>query len=81
MEVDAFKERRRNSPLRAIACRFLMKYGGLTQREIAGVLFMGSGAAVCLQAKKFDEFVGKDLAMRKKVARLEKRFEQIANDS
>ena len=55
--VAAFRERRRNSPMRAIAGRLLAKYAGMRQREIASVLGMGSGAAVSVQARRCDRWL------------------------
>jgi REP element-mobilizing transposase RayT len=45
----AFRERRRDSLLRAVACQCLVRYAGMTQREVATFLEMGSGAAVSNQ--------------------------------
>jgi hypothetical protein len=53
----------------------------MTQREIAGVLKMGSGTAVCLQAKKFEEFVNNNGTFRKKPVGLEKAVENSAKES
>lgn len=47
-----FRRRRRNSVMRGVAARFLCKYAGLTQREVAEELEMGSGAAVSHQMRK-----------------------------
>ena len=35
VEIDAFKRRRHRSPLRAIAARYLIRYAGQSQREVA----------------------------------------------
>jgi hypothetical protein len=41
--------RRRGSKLRAIAARCLMRYAGQTQRDVAGILSVGSGSAISKQ--------------------------------
>jgi hypothetical protein len=51
VEVEAFRQRRRDSCLRGVASQFLCRYAGLTQREAAGVLQM-CGAAVSHQLRK-----------------------------
>lgn len=41
VDRDQFLQRRRNSPLRAIAAQYLIKYAGVTQREVAELLDAG----------------------------------------
>ena len=65
--------RKRNCWTRAIAARMLIKYGGLTQRETAAWLNVGSGAAICQQLAALRKALETepDLAERvKKVERL-----------
>jgi putative transposase len=45
LETEQFKERKRKSALRPLAAMLLRKYGGLTNRNIAKVLNIGTGAA------------------------------------
>lgn len=54
-EVGAFRRRRRDSPLRAVAAIFLIRYSGLNQREVANLLEAGSGAAISRQLSRFAE--------------------------
>jgi len=49
---SALLERRRNSALRPIAARMLVKYAGLTHRQVADTLGMRSGVSASLQARK-----------------------------
>lgn len=57
VEVHEFRERRRNSPLRAIAAGLLSRYTDLTQRQIAKILGMETGAAVNKQLRRWKEIV------------------------
>jgi hypothetical protein len=52
VEISAFRERRRNSPLRGVAVNCLLKYAGLTQREAADYLEM---APVQLRVSSWDD--------------------------
>ena len=83
VEADAFRQRLRNSVLRAVAARMLCKHAGLTQREAAGVLRVGSGAAVGRQQRKLAEELARDRVLRRAVREIEKRLaasrEDVAN--
>jgi putative transposase len=57
---EAFLARRRNSFLRGAAAHFLCRYAGLTQREVATVLRVGSGAAISYQMHKLGEQLPND---------------------
>ena len=46
------REKRRNSPLRPLAARMLVKYAGLTHRQVADTLGMKSGVSASLQSRK-----------------------------
>ena len=50
--TEAFRVKRRNSVLRAIAARMLVKYAGLTHRQVADTLGMESGVSASLQVRK-----------------------------
>jgi len=71
VEVGAFRERRRNSVLRAVAARMLCKHAGLTQREAAGALGVRSGAAVGRQQQKLAEALATDRNLRRIVREIE----------
>jgi len=49
VEVKEFFQRRRESVLRAVAARCLMKYSGQSQREVGRSLKAGSGSAISKQ--------------------------------
>jgi hypothetical protein len=76
VEADAFCRRRRNSSLRGVAARFLCRYAGLTQREAAGVLKIGSGAAISHQLRKLAVDVEKDRRLRRRVEQVEARLRE-----
>jgi len=76
VEVGEFKRRRHNSPLRAVAARSLMRYAGLSQRDIADLLKVGSGAAVCNQLNRLSEKLAKDRRLRRQVKQATERLEE-----
>jgi len=55
VSVEAFGQRRRNSALRALASRFLVRYAGQTQREVAALLGTSTGGAISACARDFEE--------------------------
>ena len=60
MKLERLREKRRNSILRPVAARMLVKYCGLTNRQTAGVLGLKSGVAVGLQARKAVSLMAND---------------------
>ncbi len=77
VEVEAFRERRRDSPLRAIAIRFLIRFGGMSQRDVAAFLKIGSGSAVSKQLSRFAEGAAKSRAMQKQLSRIERKLVRV----
>lgn len=75
-ESEAFMQRRRGSPLRAIAAKFLLRYGGQTQRDVARLLKMGSGSAVSVQARKFDTWIAADRRLTRQVLQIQRRLDR-----
>jgi hypothetical protein len=69
VEAKEFSLRSRNSALRAIAARFLIRYSGLTQRDTASILKVGIGAGVCNQFARLPAKLSGD-------RRLSKQFQQ-----
>ena len=65
--TDEFNRRRQDSPLRAVAAMFLLRYAGLSQRDVADVLAVGSGAAICNQLSRFPKKLAKDRRLRELV--------------
>ena len=74
-DVAAFGRRRHNSPLRAVAARCLIRYAGLSQRAVAELLNIGSGAAVCNQLKRLDGKLAADRQLDRLFKEAEQRFE------
>jgi putative transposase len=68
VERAALLRRRRDARERAVASRLLCDYGGLTQREVAEVLGLRSGAAVSAQLRKLAEQVQSDSRLRRQMA-------------
>ncbi len=74
VDVEDFSRRRRNSLLRAIAARYLIRYSGLDQRGVAGLLNAGSGAAISKQLNRHAEEI--DRRMRRMVMAVEERLDE-----
>ena len=77
-EPSDFQVRRRNSVLRGIGARMLCKYAGLTQREAAGVLRIGSGAAVSWQQQKLNDKLLSDRRLMRRVNEIETRLTALS---
>jgi antitoxin component of MazEF toxin-antitoxin module len=58
----------------------LTRYGRLTQRQVAGVLGLRSGAAVSIQLRRIQEAIAKDPATRRQVETLERKLDKIVAD-
>lgn len=72
IRTDELIARRRNSMLRPIAARSLLKFCGCTQREIAELLGLTTGAAVSLQIKRLKRVEETDRKTARKIQALEK---------
>ena len=70
--VEEFKRHRKEGHHRAIAARFLQKYGEKTQREIAKILKVGTGAAIAMQLRRLRDAEGKDRKLAKMLVGMEK---------
>ncbi|MCX5647448.1 MAG: transposase [Phycisphaerae bacterium] len=70
IERASLLRRRRDARERAIASRLLCDYGGLTQREVAAVLGLRSGAAVSAQLHKLAEQVKRDPRLHQEMAEI-----------
>lgn len=68
VERGALLRRRRDSLDRAVASRMLCDYGGLTQRQVAEILRLHSGAAVSAQLRRLTERLESHRPLRKQVA-------------
>ncbi len=63
--------------MRAVAARFLIRYAGLSQRDVADLLKIGSGSAVCKQLAALPCKVEKDRRLRRMLTRVEARLEAL----
>ena len=79
-EVDAFRQRRRNSPLRAVAARMLMRFGGQTERQAAVHLDMGTGGAVSAQVRRLPSLLAEDPHLCRRVKLIESSLERLKKD-
>ncbi len=67
---EALLGRRRDALDRALAARLLCDYGGLTQREVAAVVGLRSGAAVSAQLRNLAQRLSTDPSLRRQMAAL-----------
>ena len=72
LETEQFKERKRNSALRPVAAKMLSKYGGLTNRKIAEVLKIGTGAAAGRAIARLDKILEKNHKLKMRLMEMEK---------
>lgn len=76
-KTDIFRQRRRYSVFRAIAAKFLIRYSGLNQRQVADLLDAGSGAAISKQLSRFAANAGNEKATQRRLKQIEKRLEAL----
>lgn len=75
-----FERRRRNSPLRAVAAHFLIRYANLNQRDVADLLKIGSGSAVCKQLVSLASRMAKDQQLCARIKEVETRLRIVAQE-
>ena len=75
--IEEFHHRRRDSALRGVAGRFLVRYAGMTQREVAEKIGGTSGGALSRQMRKVRELLENDQRLRRQVERAEERIEKL----
>ena len=75
--VEAFNHRRRDSVLRGMAGRFLVRYAGLTQRAAAAKIGGVSGDAVSRQMRKVRLLLANDRPLRQRVERAGERLDKL----
>ena len=66
----------RGSMIRPMAAQVLCEYSGLTQREVAEILKLQTGAAVSHQIKRLGELMGKTGPLSEKHARIVRIIQQ-----
>lgn len=72
VSMDEFRRHRKGSHTRSIAARFIQKYGEKTQREIAELLGVGTGAAISIQLRRLRDAERKDRKLARKIVVVEK---------
>ncbi len=77
VDVSEFSRRRRDSALRGVAAKFLIRYAGLNQPEAAVILGAGTGSAVCNQLRFLAVKLEKDRRARGLVQQAEIILEQL----
>ena len=75
VDISEFNHRRQNSALRAVAALQLIRYAGQTQREVADLLNIGSGAAVCNQLKRLPGKLANNRQLRYQIKQIEEELE------
>ena len=68
-ERSACTAHTKRTPCKAFAARYLARYAGLSQRQIAPLLGVGTGAAVSQQQKRYDQDLAEHRHLRKVAAR------------
>ncbi|MCK5850863.1 MAG: hypothetical protein KAH23_08100, partial [Kiritimatiellae bacterium] len=76
-DVGVFRQRLRQSPLRALAARMLIRFGGQTQRQAATHLGMGTGGAVSVQLRKLPRLLDENRSLKRKLKLIEKNLEDL----
>lgn len=80
VDEQTFMRRSRNSALRAVAGRFLIKYSGLSQRDAAKTLNVGSGAAMCNQLKRLPEKLSGERSLRNKIHQADAELRRLRSE-
>ncbi|HBA85695.1 MAG TPA: hypothetical protein DCZ95_16560 [Verrucomicrobia bacterium] len=72
---EEFRKRRRNCALRGVAAKLLGQYAGVTQREVAGLLKVGSGAAISQNVRRMSAKLAGDKKLARRVSLVRTRLE------
>lgn len=80
VKTAAFRERRRNSILRPIAARMLVKYAGLTHRQVAETFGMISGSSASMQGRNMSVLRERDRRTGKLIAAIEEDLERQVSE-
>ena len=75
--LEEFRRHRKESYNRAIAARYLQKYGEKTQREIAEILGVGTGAAISIQLRRLREAEASDRKLARRIVAVEKALKRL----
>ena len=80
VEAADFLRRQRSSPLRSVAARYLIRYAGQSQRDVAEYLDAGSGSAICKQLSRLKDKISGDRKLRRLIKQLDERFEGLRSE-
>ena len=81
VQSAVFRQRHRNSVLRAIASRLLVRFVGMNQRQVAEQLGMGTGGAVSAQIRRLPGLLAADQRLRRQYEQAEARLEDMRKES
>ncbi len=72
LELESgWEHQRRPDMSRAVGAAMLCKYGGLSQREVAGLMGVGTGAAVSFQLKRLEQALKTDKTLAGRMEHIE----------
>ncbi len=71
VELDQIKKQQRGTPYRPVTAKMLFRYSGMTQREIADIIEVKTGAAVSAQISKANEMECASIKIKKDLNKLE----------
>jgi REP element-mobilizing transposase RayT len=77
VDQEEFHRRKRSSPLRAVAAKYLIQYAGLNQRDVAQRLDAGSGAAISKQLSRFADGGQEDRALVLKMKKIDMALKKL----
>jgi hypothetical protein len=77
IEKRGFLRQRRNCPLRGIAAGLLLKYSGLTQRQIANLLNLSSGSTISKQIRRSRNLIEENRELSSQVEQCKKILEEM----
>lgn len=80
VQSAVFRQRQRNSVLRAIASRLLVRFAGMTQRQVAEHLGIGTGGAVSAQIRRLPGLLAVDGRLRRQYEQAETRLEDLRKE-
>ncbi len=76
VDVSVFYRRQHDSALRGVASKLLIRYAGQSQREVAAIIGLGTGSAVCNQLKALPGKLDKDRRLRRLLKQAETKLEK-----
>lgn len=81
MKSDDLRKRRYDCVVRAVTAQMLGRYVGMNQRDIGGLLSIGTGSAVCRQLKRLRDRRARSSDLDTRIAGIESALERGKNSS